>query len=83
MEIRKSIDKLRRFQGCCQDARSETRAKKEEERVGLEELVKEDIKRAHSGGRALKPKQKLCGSSEVGLLKARLGSRKNSLIILR
>ena len=65
------------------DVRSETRVKKEEERAGLEELVKEHVKRAHSGGRALEPKQNPRGASEVVLLKAQLGFRKQALINLR
>ena len=61
------------------EVRSEARAKKEEERAVREELVK----RAHSGGRALEPKQNLHGASKVGLLNARLRYRKQALINLR
>ena len=104
-EIRKSIDELRSFQGCRQDAirrekantqgpripgsreelelkveeatkkgyaLSETLAKTEEERDGVEERFKEYVKKANSGGRALNPKQDPRGAPEVSLLKAQL-----------
>ena len=116
VEIRKSINELRSFQGCRQDAirreeattrglrilgsweelelkvddaakkvyvRSETLAKKEEERAGGEEHAKEHIKRANSGGRVLVPKQNHRGAPEVALLKARLQYRKQVLISIR
>ena len=64
-------------------ALSETLAKKEEERAGVEERFKEYVKRAYSGGRALDPKQNPRGVPEVSLLKAQLQSRNQALINIR
>ena len=52
-------------------ALSEALAKKEEERAGMEERLREYVKKANSGSRTIDHKQNPSASPEVSLLKVR------------
>ena len=92
VEIRKSLDELKSFQGCHNDEMRQEeaitqgpkiRGSRGELEPRVKKIVKEPVKMANSGGRAIKTKQNLRGVSEIALIKAQLRYWKQALINIR